>query len=188
MANTDYKSPDALMWHLRDNGISISGSSQKQQLINTGYFHGYKGYRFFVSSSNRLPFTSYNEINATIQYDTKLKSLLYGKMMFIETALKNIALNTIMSEIDSSSIYDMYDKAISIYKNAPTGTREDIKKKYVHFFNITPIFFRHGQENRKSINQYTFLRLPALYSHTVPYNLGCYIHGKDWTVYTILLS
>ena len=68
MANTDYKSPDALMRHLRDNGISISGSSQKQQLINTGYFHGYKGYRFFVSSSNRLPFTSYNEINATIQY------------------------------------------------------------------------------------------------------------------------
>ena len=37
MANTDYKSPDALMRHLRDNGISISGSSQKQQLINTGY-------------------------------------------------------------------------------------------------------------------------------------------------------
>ena len=130
MANTDYKSPDALMRHLRDNGISISGSSQKQQLINTGYFHGYKGYRFFVSSSNRLPFTSYNEINATIQYDTKLKSLLYGKMMFIETALKNIALNTTMSEIDSSSIYDMYDKAISSYKNAPAGTREDIKKKY----------------------------------------------------------
>ena len=130
MANTDYKSPDALMRHLRDNGISISGSSQKQQLINTGYFHGYKGYRFFVSSSNRLPFTSYNEINATIQYDTKLKSLLYGKMMFIETALKNIAVNTIMSEIDSSSIYDMYDKAISSYKNAPAGTREDIKKKY----------------------------------------------------------
>lgn len=130
MVNTDYKSPDALMRHLRENGISISGSSQKQQLINTGYFHGYKGYRFFMSSSNRLPFTSYDEINATIQYDTKLKSLLYGKMMFIETALKNIALNTIMSEIDSSSIYDMYDKAISSYKNAPNGTCEELKKKY----------------------------------------------------------
>lgn len=51
-------------------------------------------------------------------------------MMFIETALKNIALNTIMTEIDSSSVYDMYDKAISSYKNAPAGTREDIKKKY----------------------------------------------------------
>lgn len=58
------------------------------------------------------------------------QELLKQKMMFIETTLKNIALNTIMSEIDSSSIYDMYDKAISSYKNAPAGTREDIKKKY----------------------------------------------------------
>lgn len=130
MANKDYKSTDALMRHLRNNGIAISGSSQKQQLINTGYFHGYKGYRFFISASNRIPFTSYNEINATIQYDTKLKSLLYGKMMYIETALKNIALNTIMAEIDSSSSYDMYDKAVNSYKNAPLGTSEDIKKKF----------------------------------------------------------
>jgi abortive infection bacteriophage resistance protein len=118
------------MRHLRDNGIAISGSSQKQQLINTGYFHGYKGYRFFVSSSNQLPFTSYNEIYSTIQYDTKLKSLLYGKMMFIETALKNIALNTIMAEIGPSSIYDMYDKVVSSYKNAPSNIPNDIKKKY----------------------------------------------------------
>lgn len=48
--------------------------------------------------------------------------------MFIETALKNIALNTIMTEIDSSSVYDMYDKAISSYKNAPAETHEDIKR------------------------------------------------------------
>lgn len=35
-----------------------------------------------------------------------------------------------MSEIDSNSIYDMYDKVVSSYKNAPPGTREDLKKKY----------------------------------------------------------
>lgn len=46
MAKNDFKSTDALMRHLRNNGIAISGASQKQQLINTGYFHGYKGYRF----------------------------------------------------------------------------------------------------------------------------------------------
>lgn len=51
-------------------------------------------------------------------------------MMLIETALKNIALNTIMAETDSNSIYDMYDKAVSSYKNAPTGTSEDIKKNF----------------------------------------------------------
>lgn len=42
-----YKKTNALMRHLRDSGISIQGSKQKRQLINTGYFHGYKGYRFF---------------------------------------------------------------------------------------------------------------------------------------------
>ena len=130
MSNSDYKSTDALMRHLRKNNISISGSLQKQQLINTGYFHGYKGYRFFGKSHNRLPFVSYNEIYATIQYDTKLKSLLYGKIMYIETALKNIALNTIMDEIHSNSIYDMYDKAVSGYKNAPKGTAVVQKKKF----------------------------------------------------------
>lgn len=103
------------MRHLRDNRIFISGSSQKQQLINTRYFHGYKGYRFFVSSS---------------QYDTKLKSLLYGKMMFIETALKNIALNTIMSEIDSSSIYDIIARPIPVAPPVITTV----------FIIITPLF------------------------------------------------
>lgn len=126
----DFKSTDALILHLKDNGIQISGDIQKQQLINTGYFHGYKGYRFFRSSKNRLPLTSYSEIYATIQYDTNLKSLFYGKMMFIETALKNIALNTIMKEIGSSSISDMYEKVIYSYKNAPIGTRDDLRKKY----------------------------------------------------------
>ena len=38
-----YKTTDDLMQHLRDSGIDIKGSTQKQQLINTGYFHGYKG-------------------------------------------------------------------------------------------------------------------------------------------------
>ena len=43
-----YKSINALMRHLRtDCGITINGSTQKRQLINTGYYHGYKGYRFF---------------------------------------------------------------------------------------------------------------------------------------------
>ena len=73
-----YKKTDALMRHLRDSGIAISGGKQKRQLINTGYYHGYKGYRFFFFFSRRLPFTSYDEVYATIQYDSNLKSLLYG--------------------------------------------------------------------------------------------------------------
>lgn len=107
-----YKSTDGLMRHLRNCGITVSGSAQKRQLINTGYYHGYKGYRFFNISSNRIPFSSYEEIYATIQYDTKLKSLLYDKIMYIETAIKNISLNCILKKSGSENIQDMYDKIV----------------------------------------------------------------------------
>lgn len=124
-----FKTIDGLMRHLRYNGVEISGSAQKRQLRNTGYFHGYKGYRFFGTSTNRLPFTSYDEVNATVQYDSRLKNLLYGKMMFIETAVKNIALESILVYTNSESIQSMYDKAVSSYKNCPPSSTPDQKKK-----------------------------------------------------------
>lgn len=124
-----YKTTDALMRHLRKSGIDINGGTQKRQLINTGYFHGYKVYRFFVNSQRRLPFTSYDEVFATIQYDSDLKALMYGKMMFIETAMKNIALESILVNANSESIQDMYDKVVSGYNNAPLTCTPEQKKK-----------------------------------------------------------
>ena len=123
-----YKTTDGLMRHLRDNGIAISGSAQKRQLINTGYYHGYKGYRFFKSAGNRLPFTSYQELYATIEYDSALKSLFYGKMMFIETAVKNIALQGILENANSESIQGMLDHVVSNYNNKPSSFSADQKK------------------------------------------------------------
>lgn len=124
-----YKTTDALMRHLRKSGIDIKGGTQKRQLINTGYFHGYKGYRFFGNSQRRLPFTSYDEVYATIQYDSELKALMYGKMMFIETAMKNIALESILVNANSESIQAMYDKVVSGYNNAPATYTPEQKKK-----------------------------------------------------------
>lgn len=124
-----YKTTDGLMRHLRDNGISISGSTQKRQLLNTGYFHGYKGYRFFKDSRNRIPFISYDELYATIQYDSALKSLFYSKMMFIETAVKNIALERILVNTRSENISDMLSKVVSSFNNAPSGLPTDQKRK-----------------------------------------------------------
>lgn len=124
-----YKTTDGLMRHLRTNGISIAGSKEKRQLMNTGYFHGYKGYRFFKTSSMRLPFASYEEVYATIQYDSRLKELFYGKMMFIETAIKNISLECILEEAKSENIQDIYDKVVSSFKNAPSYADLQAKKK-----------------------------------------------------------
>lgn len=132
-----YKTTDALMRHLRNSGITINGSNQKRQLVNTGYFHGYKGYRFFGNSQRRLPFISYDEIYATIQYDSALKALFYGKMMYIETAVKNIALESILINTHSESIQDMYDKVVGSYNNAPvTATTEQRRKMQQYKLNL----------------------------------------------------
>lgn len=123
------KSVDGLMRHLRTSGINISGSVQKRQLMNAGYFHGYKGYRFFKVSDSRLPFTSFDEVYATIQYDMELKTLFYSKIMFIETAVKNYALECILKIDKSDSISDFFDRAVCGYNNMAANATSDEKKK-----------------------------------------------------------
>jgi len=85
---------NGLMRHLRNEcHIKIGGSSQKQQLISYGYYHGYKGYRFVKNSRNQIPYNDFSELVAVIEYDNNLKSALYSNLMFIETAIKNIVCN-----------------------------------------------------------------------------------------------
>ena len=118
-----------LMEHLRDNGIKIE-QEEERLLKNIGYFHGYKGYRFFNHSSHKLPFLSFDEIYATVQYDTKLKGLLYEKVMFIETAVKNYSLECILTITGSEDLQSFFEKAVLGYKNAPKNASEIEKKKY----------------------------------------------------------
>ena len=41
------KSFDSLMRHIRNShNIEIKGSEDKKRLVNIGYYHGYKGYKF----------------------------------------------------------------------------------------------------------------------------------------------
>lgn len=49
--------------------------------------------------------------------------------MFIETAVKNIALESILVNANSESIQDMYDKVVSGYNNAPTSATTEQKRK-----------------------------------------------------------
>lgn len=97
--------------------------------MNAGYFHGYKGYRFFKVSESRLPFSSFDEVYATIQYDMELKTLFYSKIMFIETAVKNYALECILKIDKSDSISDFFDRAVCGYNNMASSATSDEKKK-----------------------------------------------------------
>lgn len=172
-----YKTTDALMRHLRAGGIDISGGKQKRQLINTGYFHGYKGYRFFGNTKRRLPYTSYDEVYATIQYDSDLKALLYGKMMFIETAVKNIALESILVNANSESIQDMYDKVVSGYNNAPTNATIEQRRKM--------------QQNKLNLQNTIQSSLARAYSRNNPqithfYNNIGYSEVPIWALFEIM--
>lgn len=77
MATTDKaRSLDGLMEHLRDDcGIQISGSDAKEKLRQYGYYHGYKGYRFYKQNMNRIPYTDFSEMIAVMKYDNELKRL-----------------------------------------------------------------------------------------------------------------
>ena len=172
-----YKTTDGLMRHLRDNGIAISGSAQKRQLINTGYYHGYKGYRFFKSAGNRLPFTSYQELYATIEYDSALKSLFYGKMMFIETAVKNIALQGILENANSESIQGMLDHVVSNYNNTPSSFSADQKK--------------YAQQCKLNLQRSIQASLASAYSKGNPkithfYNNPNYSGVRIWALFEIM--
>jgi len=172
-----YKNTDGLMRHLRSRGIQISGSAQKRQLINTGYFHGYKGYRFYKKSANRIPFTSYEELYATIQYDTKLKALLYAKIMYVETAVKNISLNCVLKKVGTENIQDMLDRIVSGYRNAPTGSNVNTKKAL--------------QANKLSLHSTIQSSLSKAYKSgntkiTHFYNNMSYNHVPIWALFEIM--
>ncbi len=73
------KSINALMAYMRNEKcIDINGSVQKRKLRYIGYFHGYKGYRYFYNPSRRITYTKFNEIQAVYDFDMKLNFISSG--------------------------------------------------------------------------------------------------------------
>lgn len=108
------KSINTLMKHMRDkHGIKIGtgvhkGGTHKKDLTNIGYFHGYKGYRFIKDKTNPIKFNDFNEIVNINKFDMELKGLIYPKIMFLETSIRNHVLKSIFkytSKTDFESIY-----------------------------------------------------------------------------------
>lgn len=117
MAKPHPKSTDGLMRYLRDQkGISISGSSQKRKLMNMGYYHGYKGYRYINTPSNRIAYTKFEELISVYDFDAQLKALFYPCVMLIETAVKNYVLDILVSSTNSENFIVIYNQLLDNYK------------------------------------------------------------------------
>lgn len=184
-----YKTINSLMKHLRDTGVNINGSSEKRQLINSGYFHGYKGYRFFGVAGNKMPFTEYKDVEATIEYDCKLKAAIYSRMMYIETALKNVALIVIMQMAKSENMQDIYDRVLSSYNNSSTTLntkdRQNIQKsKLAIISSITKSVLNAYRNNNPKIAHYINnnkdMPLWAVFEILMMGDFGHFIEGLDF--------
>lgn len=117
MSGKQPKTTDSLMRYLRDvKGIAIHGSAQKRKLMNIGYYHGYKGYRYIQKATNVIPYTNFNELIAVYEFDAQLKALFYPYVMQIETALKNYVLETVVCSVQSDSFIDVYSSLLDNYK------------------------------------------------------------------------
>lgn len=117
VTNTRPKTINSLMKYLRDEkGIHIEGSSQKKRLMNIGYYHGYKGYRYINKPSNQIPYSDFEELLAIYDFDSQLKSLFYPCVMKIETALKSYVLETMVASTHSDSFNDAYTMLLDNYK------------------------------------------------------------------------
>jgi len=122
------KTINGLMRLLRDkHGIEIGGSIHKKELLNMGYFHGYKGYRFIKKSERRIPYTDFDEVIAIYEFDTKIKSLFYPYIMLIETAFKNYTLDAIIA-YGSSDFDHIFSNLLDDYKKHSTGSKKYKKK------------------------------------------------------------
>lgn len=124
------KSINSLMACMRGKGIKIVGSTQKKKLRYMGYFHGYKGYRY--CHSNRFLFSDFNELQSIYDFDMRIKTLLYPSIMFIETALKNYALECIFSTNNSGTFADIFVHCLTYYKSFNVGSsdyKEAMKKR-----------------------------------------------------------
>ena len=120
-----YKTTDALMRHLRESGIAISGAKQKWQLVNTGYFHGYKGYRFFGKAQRKLPYVNFKTIG-----DYIILMCYYMKILKVsKTEIK-----AFIREFEK--IMDNYRQVVnsdiaSMVIHPDTATRMNILKKFI---------------------------------------------------------
>ena len=127
---SNIKTINGLMKYLRNNhNIKINGSTDKHKLKCIGYYHGYKGYRYIKKPNNTINFSSFDEIMSIIDFDNKVKSILYPQVMFIETALKSYVLEMIIQEGKTESFSEIYSKIMTGYKSYPTQG-EQYKKAY----------------------------------------------------------
>ena len=146
------------MKYLREkHNMKIGGSLDKQNLKTVGYFHGYKGYRYIKKASNKLNFTEFNEVMKIIDFDNRVKALLYPQVMFIETALKSYALEIIIQEGKTENFSEIYTNLMTDYKaysNQSNNYKNAYKKRLETFNRIQNVIANSYASDNNIVSHY----------------------------------
>lgn len=147
---------EELMAHLKKtHGIEIS-NEHTRQMLNYGYYHAYKGYRFFKKPKSMIPFTSFEQIIAVIDYDNGLKAAFYPEIMFLETALKNIVVASVIEGLKTAEFNEVVkqrmndDKSNEILQRQRNRLKEKIRstisKRYSQNNAVVAHFAQKGNQ------------------------------------------
>lgn len=121
------KSTDGLMRHIRNShGIDINGTTEKQDLLNMGYYHGYKASRYIKRSSNLQNYHTFQEVKAIYDFDIEVKTIFYPLLVRIETSLKNRLIDFLVKN-NESDLESIYQKKLNDYEAKSVGSK-DFKK------------------------------------------------------------
>lgn len=148
--------PDLINYLKNSHSIKIA-KSQERDLRNIGYYHGYKGYRFIRNTSNKIAFSDLKEIITLNKFDLDLKSLMYPKIMFIETALKSYFIESVLDDAQSEEMPIIYSKTVTDYKTYQRGSKsyQDAFKKRMNLqMKIESALIRDYQKGKEIENHF----------------------------------
>lgn len=151
------KTTKSLMKYLRDyHKISIEGSNDKLNLRNLGYYHSYKGYRYINRPQNKINLSNFKEVVSIVDFDSKLKSLLYPQIMQIETISKNIVLQILVEEYKTDEFNVIYEKGMIDYRNSNSSYeyKKKMKQRLSVQNNIYSALSRSYNNENKIVNHF----------------------------------
>ena len=146
-----------LMKYLRTKHHITVKSNQAQALRNMGYYHGFKGYRFIRIPSQRISFTSLDEIIALNKFDMNLKAIFYPKVMFIENALKSYVIESTLKNAKSENLDVIFNKSITDYQSYTPGSamyHKQYAKRMMLKGKINSALIRDYGNNKKTVNHF----------------------------------
>lgn len=149
--------------------MAIGGSGEKRQLILTGYFHGYKGYRYNKNPQNYISYEKYSELLAVMDFDGQVKATMYRPIMQIETAFKSIVTDVVLQEAKADSLSLIMDRLMHV------SGHKDAKNFLIRKHQL--------QDNFQSTLTHNYSKSQGnIVSHY--YNKDCYV--PIWAIFEVI--